>query len=341
MHQTDFPYRLHSATDSRHLMNQWGSTQQPFFFVLSYDTATNLLLPLSEIDPCWLQYDFGLMGTNFQPDSLCPPSQTNLAPFTWEVTPPSRQAYQTSFDCVMKGLQRGDSFLTNLTACLAVDTSLTLSDIFRHARAKYKLWWRNRFTCFSPETFVRIVDGEIATYPMKGTISQDLDQAETQLLNNQKEAAEHATIVDLLRNDLSIIATSVHVPRYRYLETVPTHCGGLLQSSSEIRGILPSNYLDRLGDLFFSLLPAGSITGAPKVATQSLIAQAENYDRAYYTGVMGLFDGQNLDSAVMIRFVETDEKGNLCFKAGGGITAQSQCEEEYQELISKAYVPIF
>ncbi|HEV7382102.1 MAG TPA: chorismate-binding protein, partial [Dyadobacter sp.] len=91
--------------------------------------------------------------------------------------------------------------------------------------------------------------------------------------------------------------------------------------------------------LIMKLLPAGSITGAPKPSTQRIIAEAEAYERGYYTGVMGYFDGQNFESAVMIRFIE-NQNGQLVFKSGGGVTASSKASQEYQEIIDKVYLPI-
>ena len=85
---------------------------------------------------------------------------------------------------------------------------------------------------------------------------------------------------------------------------------------------------------------AGSITGAPKPRTMQIIAEAEGYERGFYTGVMGCYAGGRLDSAVMIRFIE-QENGQLYFKAGGGITAQSRWESEYNEVKQKIYVPIY
>ena len=87
------------------------------------------------------------------------------------------------------------------------------------------------------------------------------------------------------------------------------------------------------------LLPAGSISGAPKVKTVEVIQQAEQGKRGYYTGVFGYFDGENLDSAVAIRYIE-QINGQFWFRSGGGITAKSQLKEEYQELLEKVYVPI-
>jgi len=88
-----------------------------------------------------------------------------------------------------------------------------------------------------------------------------------------------------------------------------------------------------------NLLPAGSVTGAPKAKTVQIIREAEEEQRGYYSGVFGYFDGDQLDSAVMIRFIE--KTGNKFFyRSGGGITTQSKAEIEYQEAIDKIYVPV-
>jgi para-aminobenzoate synthetase component 1 len=94
-----------------------------------------------------------------------------------------------------------------------------------------------------------------------------------------------------------------------------------------------------LGEIILKLLPAGSITGAPKPKTLEIINRGENYKRDFYTGIFGYFDGKNLDSAVMIRFIE-NKNGQLYFKSGGGITSMSDATKEYDELIQKIYVPI-
>ena len=173
---------------------------------------------------------------------------------------------------------------------------------------------------------------------MKGTLP-DGEGAAERLMADAKEAAEHATVVDLLRNDLSRVAEHVRVERYRYVERVITHRGPLLQTSSEIAGRLPADYSAHLGEILFRLLPAGSVTGAPKRATCRLIAEAEGYDRGWYTGIAGWSDGRTLDSAVLIRFVEQTPEG-LVFKAGGGITAHSREEREYAEIRDKNLHPL-
>ena len=96
----------------------------------------------------------------------------------------------------------------------------------------------------------------------------------------------------------------------------------------------------QLGDILFSMLPAGSITGAPKKKTMQIIREAEGYERGFYTGITGYFDGDSLDSAVMIRFVEQEADG-MYFKSGGGITFKSDARSEYEEMKQKIYVPIY
>ena len=174
---------------------------------------------------------------------------------------------------------------------------------------------------------------------MKGTIDASIPGAEKKLFDNQKEQAEHATIVDLLRNDLSQITTNVTVEKFRYVDKIVSNQKELLQVSSKISGIISESNRRKLGNIVFCLLPAGSVTGAPKNKTIEIIRSAETYKRGFYTGIAGYFDGQNLDSCVMIRFIE-NQNGSLLYKSGGGITAQSIAEEEYQELIDKVYVPI-
>jgi para-aminobenzoate synthetase component 1 len=109
--------------------------------------------------------------------------------------------------------------------------------------------------------------------------------------------------------------------------------------SSEITGWLTKGYEYKLGDIITGLLPAGSVTGAPKKETIRIIKESENYERGWYTGIFGVFDGKSLDSAVMIRFIE-NASYKLYFKSGGGITYLSDPAKEYKELISKVYVPV-
>lgn len=317
-------------------MNEWGKAQIPFFFLADFDAVHCLVektdkLPLSE-----LQFIFpNVSHKNKQKLTQIPKI------IEWETFPESFDTYQKSFDIVKRNILSGNSYLTNLTSATPVKTNLSLLQIFEYAEASYKLWIKDWFVVFSPETFVRIRNGFIYSYPMKGTIDASLPKATERLLNDPKEKAEHATITDLIRNDLSRFATEVTVTRFMYLDKLVTHRGALWQMSSEIRGRLAPDYRQRLGDLFFGMLPAGSISGAPKRKTVDIIRQAENYRRDFYTGVMGYFDGNDLDSAVMIRFLEQTDNGTMLFKSGGGITFQSDARSEYEEMKQKIYVPIY
>lgn len=316
-------------------MNEWGRRQVPFFFLADADGEKCLVEPLDRIPADELRFAFPGMSNAGECETPYPQS------FSWLSHPQSFETYSRSFEIVYRNLHAGNSFLTNLTCMTPVDTDLTLLQVFEHAKARYRVWLKDCFACFSPEIFVRIQKGYIYSYPMKGTLDATLPDAAGRLLADEKETAEHATIVDLIRNDLSQIATEVCVPRYRYLETLQTHCGPLLQMSSEVRGRLPENYLEHLGTFFFRLLPAGSVTGAPKKKTVDIIHEAETGERGFYTGVAGWFDGQNLDSAVLIRFLEQTPEGRLFFKSGGGITFQSDVKSEYEEMKRKVYVPIY
>ena len=288
-------------------MNALAGANVPFLFIVDYAQEQSHIEPLDRIDPATCLFQFPKAGnTETAATALARSTAARCAgPIQWDITPPSPAAYRHSFDLVKQNLLAGNSYLTNLTCRVPVTTNLTLEEIFLHSEALYKLWLKDRFVCFSPEIFVRIEKGKIKSFPMKGTIDATLPDAEQLLMQDTKEAAEHATIVDLIRNDLSMVSEHVEVTSYRYIDRLQTNKGPILQTSSEICGTLP-----------------------------------EDYRRGFYTGIMGHYADGQLDSAVMIRFIE-QENGQLHFKAGGGITAKSRWESEYNEVIQKIYVPIY
>ena len=136
----------------------------------------------------------------------------------------------------------------------------------------------------------------------------------------------------------SIILHFVSVDKYRCIDVLHTNKGDILQTSSEISGKLSTGYQKHIGNILDAMLPAGSITGAPKDKTMEIIHETEGYDRGFYTGVMGIYINGELNSAVMIRFLENDGIGTY-FKAGGGITSKSDCRKEYEEVLQKVYLP--
>lgn len=248
--------------------------------------------------------------------------------------------YKKGFDIVQKNLKLGNSYLANYTRKTNIETNLSLEEIFYHTHAKYKVCIPNELVFFSPETFVEIKNNNIFTYPMKGTIDASVENAVEKLKNDSKEKAEHYTVVDLLRNDLSMIAENVQLTEFQRIDLIKTQQKNLFAMSSKISGEVKTSFQGKIGSIMKTLLPAGSILGAPKSKTLEIILEAENYDRGFYTGVCGWFDGENLDSCVMIRFIEK-ENGKMYFKSGGGITHLSKLEDEYQEMKNKIYVPIY
>ena len=369
-------------------INRLASQDEPFLFVINYQGDKAFIRLLSDINPEECLFDFegrGNLshawketwkeGTSEKETWKKVTSEEEISETTWQIEPPLYEDYERSFNIVKSNIMAGNSYLTNLTCRGPVSCNLSLEDIFHRAKGKYKLLLRRKrnltpFVCFSPETFVRIKGGRIYSYPMKGTLDASLPNAEKQLMEDQKEAAEHATIVDLIRNDLSRVAEDVRVDKYRYIDVLHTNKGNILQTSSEISGRLPEDYPHHLGEILDAQLPAGSITGAPKDKTMQIIQEAEGYDRGFYTGIMGIYDQGELNSAVMIRFIEeetspvdfeadgeknfkaSEGKGDeasegkrdeasrkLYFKAGGGITSKSDCRKEYEEVIQKIYLP--
>lgn len=313
-------------------LNEWGRKQVPFLFLIDFEMQKPRVWQLDQASSDELL--FSLNGFSNVQESYVMSKDIRM-----DSSPISFEEYKTKFDFVHKRLSYGDSFLVNLTVKSRIESSASLLDLFHISDAKYKWLLKDEFLCFSPETFVQIKNGKILSYPMKGTIDASLPNAKQELLENKKELAEHITIVDLIRNDLSRVATNVTINRFRYVEEIKSRDKKLLQVSSEIAGDLPADYAERLGSIIVSLLPAGSISGAPKPKTIEIIQEAEGEKRGYYTGVFGYFDGKNLDSGVAIRYIEQDG-ANTFYRSGGGITSQSSAIDEYNEVIQKIYVPI-
>lgn len=308
------------------LLNSLGKQKKPFLFVSDFKAENLEVIFLEDLQEENIEFS---IDENYI--STCHKK-------SFDKTPLSYESYKKKFDRVIEEIKAGNSYLLNLTQPTKIETSLSLGEIFTHASAHYKLRYKEKFVCFSPEKFIQISNAKIHTFPMKGTIDASLPHAEDIILNNQKEMAEHVMVVDLLRNDLSIVATDVKVERFRYVQTIEAGAKKLLQVSSHISGHVGENWHERMGDILKSLLPAGSISGAPKKSTLKIIEETEAYERGYFSGVFGVYDGKKLDSGVMIRFIEKTENGYI-YKSGGGITLDSNVEQEYNELLDKIYLP--
>ena len=328
---------MSDAADYFRLMDDLGIRGTPFLFVIDYDCARPRVWPLHELPG----------GVRFSVSGVCVPNepgalaQARTAPRSIirsrEFVPYDR--YEERFHRVQTALRAGESYLVNLTFPTRVELSCSLSRVYEAARAPYKLLLPGECVVFSPEAFVRIEPGAISTFPMKGTIDSAVPDAKNLLLADEKEAAEHATVVDLLRNDIGMVAQSVTVPRFRYVDRICLQNRSLFAVSSEIRGELAPGAHRKVGSILRAMLPAGSITGAPKKRTREIISDAELGPRGDYTGVFGVFDGERVESAVMIRFIEQNESG-FRFHSGGGVTIYSECRREYEELRQKVDVPV-
>ncbi len=307
-------------------LNSLGEKRKPFLFISDFK-AKNLIVILLD--------DLSCEDVEFCIDANYLKKQHKKF---FKKTPIEFNVYKKKFTQVIQKIKSGETYLLNLTQPTKVESTLNLKEIYKFSNAHYKLRYKDEFVCFSPEKFIQISNDTIHTYPMKGTIDASLPDAKEKILNNEKEMAEHIMVVDLLRNDLSIVAQGVKVEKFRYIQTIEAGEKQLLQVSSHISGNVGNDWHGKIGDILKSLLPAGSISGAPKKSTLNIIDSVEEYERGFFSGVFGVYDGEKFDSGVMIRFIEKNKDGYI-YKSGGGITLDSDVKSEYNELLDKIYLP--
>lgn len=305
-------------------INALSSKRVPFLFISDFKAENLKVIPIDSLE----DIEFQIKDTykNVPHNKI------------FKKTPIAFSKYLKKFNQIIENIKSGNTYLLNLTAQTRVETPLSLKEIYSYANAQFKLRYKDEFVCFSPERFIKIDAGKIHTFPMKGTIDASIKDAQDKILDDAKEKAEHIMVVDLLRNDLSIQAKNVKVEDFRYITKIEAGHKELLQVSSHISGEVGDSWHEKLGDILESLLPAGSISGAPKKSTLETIEEVEGYERGYFSGVFGVYDGESFDSAVMIRFIEKTEDGYI-YKSGGGITLDSDADSEYKELIDKVYLP--
>lgn len=189
----------------------------------------------------------------------------------------------------------------------------------------------------SPETLVKLEDGVLHTFPLAGTRPRGKNEAEDkalekELLADEKELAEHNMLVDLGRNDLGRVSRfgSVQVEKLHSIERY-SH---VMHIGSTVRGEIREEYdaLDAIG----AVLPAGTLSGAPKIRACQLIGELENNKRGIYGGAIGYIDFTgNMDTCIAIR-IAYKKNGRVFIRSGAGIVADSAPEKEYEECINKA-----
>ena len=189
----------------------------------------------------------------------------------------------------------------------------------------------------SPETLVKLENGVLSTFPLAGTKPRgktpaEDEQRQRELLHDEKELAEHDMLVDLGRNDLGKISKfgSVRVEQLHQIERF-SH---VMHIGSTVRGEIRED-CDAL-DAIQAVLPAGTLSGAPKIRACQLIAEMENNKRGIYGGAIGYIDFRgNMDTCIAIR-IAYKKNDTVFVRSGAGIVADSVPEQEYEECLNKA-----
>ena len=189
----------------------------------------------------------------------------------------------------------------------------------------------------SPEILVRVRDGKVTIRPIAGTRKRGKTTNEdrklsNELLNDQKELAEHLMLLDLGRNDVGRVAKvgTVSVTEKMIVE----YYSHVMHIVSNVEGDLKKN-MDSI-DALISGFPAGTVSGAPKIRAMEIIEELENVNRSFYGGAMGYFDSNGqMDTCISLR-TGLIKDNNLYVQAGGGVVYDSDPEKEFQETINKA-----
>jgi anthranilate synthase component 1 len=240
-------------------------------------------------------------------------------------------------------IKEGDVFQVVLSNRLEADFEGSLLDTYRTLRttnpSPYMFYLGGtdiEIAGASPETLIKLQDGKLYTFPLAGTRPRgETDKEDTaleqELLSDEKELAEHNMLVDLGRNDLGKISKfgSIFVEKYlsvlkfsHVMHIGSTVCGDILEDKSGL-------------DAINAVLPAGTLSGAPKIRAMHIINSLENNKRGIYGGAIGYLDFTgNMDTCIAIR-IAYKKNGKVFIRAGAGIVADSHPESEYQECVNK------
>ena len=262
-----------------------------------------------------------------------------------EVTPLfSKDEFSDMIGKAKHHIKEGDIFQIVLSNRLQANFEGSLFDTYRVLRtvnpSPYMFYFSGtdvEVAGASPETLVKLEDGILHTFPLAGTrprgkSEKEDKELETELLADEKELAEHNMLVDLGRNDLGKISKfgSVVVEKFHSIERY-SH---VMHIGSTVRGEIRPEY-DALNALE-AVLPAGTLSGAPKIRACQLIEELENNKRGIYGGAIGYIDFTgNMDTCIAIRLAYK-KNGKVFIRSGAGIVADSDPDKEYMESINKA-----
>ncbi len=256
----------------------------------------------------------------------------------------SEEEYCSMVEKAKQYIREGDIFQVVLSNPMRAEAEGSLFDTYRVLRTEnpspYMFYFSSddiELSGASPETLAKLNNGRISTFPLAGTRPRGHDEAEdkaleAELLSDEKELAEHNMLVDLGRNDIGKVSRigSVKVEDYLSIERFShvMHIGSTV--TGEIR-----NDKDAV-DAVDAILPAGTLSGAPKFRACQIIEELEGDKRGVYGGAIGYLDFTgNLDTCIAIRLVYK-KNGRICIRAGAGIVADSVPENEFRECINKA-----
>lgn len=256
--------------------------------------------------------------------------------------------YLTTVQKIITHILRGDCYELNYCQeFFASNTEINPIQVYSHlslvSPAPFGTYYKvqeNQLLCASPERFIRKRDTEILSQPIKGTFKRNLNNTELDnqlkedLRNSAKDRSENVMVVDLVRNDLSLICErgTVEVKELFGVYSFPQ----VHQMISTISGTLLKE--KKFADIISATFPMGSMTGAPKKRVIELIDQYESNNRGLYSGAVGyIHPNGNFDFNVVIRSIFYNaQKKYLSYWVGGGITIYSDPENEYEECLLKA-----
>jgi para-aminobenzoate synthetase component 1 len=289
---------------------------------------------------------FGVFDTPSDHDLPLEAAQPTNGPIFDAQASWSATDYRQRFERVHQHLREGDCYQVNLTMPVHAQWSGDAVSVFAALIARQPVKYGALIDLGgpiilsrSPELFFEIDrEGWIETRPMKGTVprgqSPDEDENQRQFLaSDPKNQAENRMIVDLLRNDISLVSQvgTLQVPDLFKVETYPT----LHTMVSRVRARLLPNRTVR--DLFAALFPCGSITGAPKIRAMEVIRSLEETPRDAYCGAIGWMAPNNtMRFNVAIRTLTLHAQGEAIYNVGGGVVYDSEPQAEYEECLLKA-----
>ena len=255
-----------------------------------------------------------------------------------------REEYYEMVEKTREHIRRGDIFQAVISRQFQSPMKGSLLNSYRLLRTSnpspYMVYFHTEeleLMSTSPETLVKLHNGKVTTFPVAGSRPRGKNEEEDrrlekELLQDEKELSEHNMLVDLGRNDLGKICRfgSVKVTEYMSVHKYSK----IMHICSQVEGVIREDK-DAL-DAIEAVLPAGTLSGAPKIRACQIIEELEKEERGIYGGALGYLDFTgNMDTCIAIRMaVKKDQK--VYVQAGGGIVADSIPEKEYEESANKA-----